>query len=100
MGAHRTKRALRRFAAATRAAADEAPPGDPGGRPGYRVEHRVGDAVALVGYVLDGPAHHATLAPFIPGVLDAIGGEGELVLVDEATGAAVARRRLAPPVRR
>ena len=68
--------------------------------PGYRVEHRLGDAACLVGYVPSGPAHHATLTPFIPSVLTTISEEGELVLIDEATDRVVARRSLRPDRRR
>jgi hypothetical protein len=63
--------------------------------PRYRVEHRARGAVALLG-VLEGVfPHHATLDPFVSYLLHR-GQDGRVVLVDEATGAVVARRRVNP----
>jgi hypothetical protein len=55
----------------------------------------VGDAVSLLGCLEGVPAHHATLTPFVS-VLIRRGLVGEVVLVDDATGAVAARRTLAP----
>jgi hypothetical protein len=58
----------------------------------YRVEHRHQAGVRALGRVEDGFAHFSALDPFLAGLPpDA---RGEVVLVDEATGAAVARRHL------
>jgi hypothetical protein len=71
----------------------------PGARAGRlrpcRVEHRhAGAAAVLARGVLAFP-HHAELAPFA-GRLLAAGAAGQLVLVDEASGADLARRHLRP----
>ena len=61
----------------------------------YRVEHRAAGTVRVLGELRDVPAHHATLAPFVSTILRA-GGNGEVVLIEAATGAVVARRKVAP----
>ena len=61
----------------------------------YRVEHRAGDRVRPLGELRGVPAHHATLDPFVSMLLRD-GDGGEVVLVDTATGAVVARRRVRP----
>jgi hypothetical protein len=59
----------------------------------YRVEHRTADTVTIVAYTSavhasqEELSHHAAR-------LRAVGAMGELVLVDETTGADVARRYL------
>jgi hypothetical protein len=63
--------------------------------PAYRVEHREGGTVSSLGRLKGVPAHHATLTAFVSGLLRA-GCGGELVLVDDGTGAVVARRTVAP----
>ena len=61
-----------------------------------RVEHRGPWGTTVLGR-LDGCApHHATLAPFAGRLLLEGRAGGELVLVDEASGAVLARRRVAP----
>ena len=67
----------------------------------YRVEHRDGGTGAVLARVEGVPAHHQTLAPFAAQLRLAAGGEaaGTLVLVDEASGRVVARRRVAPRAR-
>jgi hypothetical protein len=61
----------------------------------YRVEHRMGGGVAVLGAGLAVAAHHSALAPFVTRLRQGgADGRGEVVLVDEATGAEVARRFL------
>ena len=59
----------------------------------YRVEHWVGDVRVVLGRIA-GAAHHTTLAPFASHLRLAGHTTGALVLVDEASGTIVARRRL------
>jgi hypothetical protein len=61
----------------------------------YRVEHHAGGEIASLGMLADVPPHHATLAPFVSALL-LRGAEGEVVLVEEASGRPVARRRVRP----
>jgi hypothetical protein len=61
----------------------------------YRVEHRTGDEIDLLGCLEGVSPHHATLDPFVSCLLRR-GLGGELRLVDDATGAVVARRRVRP----
>jgi hypothetical protein len=63
------------------------------GGPTYRIEHRTGDAVAVLGYTTATHARQADLSEHASRLM-AAGATGELVLVDEATGKDVARRRL------
>jgi hypothetical protein len=63
--------------------------------PTYRVEHRDGPRLRVLGELVGVPAHPATLDPFVSTLLRA-GDGGELRLVDAATGAVVARRRVVP----
>ena len=59
----------------------------------YRVEHWVGGGRVALGRV-PGPAHHAALVPFASHLRLAGRAAGTLALVDEASGAVVARRGL------
>ena len=65
---------------------------------GYRVELRAGwRAVQLAILDSTAPAHHSSLAPFASRLwLEGLR-TGEVVLIDRANGAVVARRRLARP---
>lgn len=60
----------------------------------FRVEYRDGAGVRPLGRLPDVPPHPATLAPFVSRLL--LDGQqgGVLVLVEEATGADVARHPL------
>jgi hypothetical protein len=63
----------------------------------YRIEHRTGDAIAVLGHTASAYARQVDLSEHASRLM-ATGATGELVLVDEATGEDVARRRLlAPP---
>jgi hypothetical protein len=59
----------------------------------YRIEHRSGDTVAVLGRTTAARACLADLSEHAARLM-AVGATGELVLVDEATGEDVARRRL------
>lgn len=59
----------------------------------YRIEHRVGNRVTVLGRVADVTRHVSTLDPWLSRLL-LEGAAGELVLVEEATGAVIARRSL------
>ncbi|HEY7031952.1 MAG TPA: hypothetical protein VH482_11515 [Thermomicrobiales bacterium] len=59
----------------------------------HRIEHRTGDVVTPLGRVADLARHRTTLAPFVSRLL-LDGQTGVVVLVDEATGADVARHDL------
>jgi hypothetical protein len=61
----------------------------------YRVEHRAGDEVVVLGYLEGVAPHHTILVPFVSTLLHH-GAGGQLVLIDTATGAVVARRRVRP----
>ena len=61
----------------------------------YRVEYRAEGTVRVLGELRDVPAHHATLTPFVSPLLRG-GAEGQLLLVDVATNAVVARRTVQP----
>jgi len=61
----------------------------------YRVEHHEGNTIAVLGLLPDVAPHHRSLDPFLSALLRG-GAEGQLRLVDEATGTVVARRRVAP----
>jgi hypothetical protein len=63
------------------------------GGPTYRLEHRTGDGVAVLGRTTSARARQADLSEQAARLM-AVGATGELVLVDEATGEDVARRRL------
>ena len=66
------------------------------GRPTYRIEHRRGDAVAVLGYSDDPRARYTALTPLAVQLLDA-GATGVLLLVEQTTGDVLARRALLPP---
>ncbi|MDP9364264.1 MAG: hypothetical protein M3Q10_08580 [Chloroflexota bacterium] len=85
-----------------------APPPEGSGRPGfsdetridgrratYRVEHRRGDAVAVLGETDDPLARYTVLGSLAARLIDA-GAEGMLLLVEQETGDVVARRALHP----
>ncbi len=59
----------------------------------YRIEHRVGNRVTVLGRVADVTRHVSTLDPWLSRLL-LEGAAGELVLIEEATGAVIARRSL------
>jgi hypothetical protein len=61
--------------------------------PTYRIELRTGDAVTILGHTTASHARQADLSEHASRLM-ADGATGELVLVDEATGEDVARRRL------
>jgi len=65
-----------------------------------RVEHRTVKGVAVLHAGGVHYAHHRALEPYASYL--ALGGvsDGDLVLIDEATGAVLARRRVAPRRRR
>ncbi|MEA2598205.1 MAG: hypothetical protein QOF01_4674 [Thermomicrobiales bacterium] len=63
------------------------------GGPTYRIEHRSADAVVVLGHTTAAHARQADLSEHASRLM-ATGATGELVLVDEATGEDVARRRL------
>jgi hypothetical protein len=65
------------------------------GDPTYRIEHRTGAAVAVLGHTTAIHARQEDLSAHAARLM-AEGATGELVLVDEATGEDVARRRLLP----
>ena len=60
----------------------------------HRVEHRGGHGVGVLATDYRCEAHHAALAPFEAHLRLVGSPAGVLVLVDEATGAVVARRHL------
>jgi hypothetical protein len=60
----------------------------------YRIEHRAGRSVTVLGRATATPARQVDLAALAARLI-AAGASGELVLVDEATGEEVARHRLA-----
>jgi hypothetical protein len=62
------------------------------GKRRYRVEHWEGERVAVLGAVEGIFAHFTALDPFLAAL--PAGSAGEVILVDEATGAVVARRYL------
>jgi hypothetical protein len=66
----------------------------------YRVEHHSGEQIRTLGRIADVAAHHSTLTPFLSRLLLAGVRDGELVLIEEATGRPVARRPVRPPRRR
>ena len=77
-----------------------APPQGPtlfaGGRaPAYRVEHRLGDAVAVLAHSDDPLARYTVLTPLAVRLLDARAA-GMLGLVEQATGDVLARWALGP----
>jgi hypothetical protein len=63
------------------------------GGPTYRIEHRSGDTVAVLGRTTALHARQSDLSEHASRLM-ATGATGELVLIDEATGEDVARRRL------
>jgi hypothetical protein len=63
--------------------------------PKYRVEHHDGRGVQMLGVVTDGAPHPSTLDLYLGRLLRA-GAEGQLVLIDEASGRVVARRQVRP----
>jgi hypothetical protein len=70
--------------------------GERGRRGRYRVEHRVGAAAVVLARGWDVAPRRAALAPYATAFANA---RGKLVLIDEATGAVVACRRLLGPIR-
>jgi hypothetical protein len=64
-------------------------------RPTYRIEHRTGGTTRIVARTSDEHARHAELSHHAARLI-AEGATGELVLVEETTGAEVARRVLRP----
>jgi hypothetical protein len=64
-------------------------------RPTYRIEHRTEGTTRIVARTSDEHARHAELS-HLAARLIAEGATGELVLVEETTGAEVARRVLRP----
>jgi hypothetical protein len=66
----------------------------------YRVEHRGANEPRLLGYVADVVPHPASLVPFVSRLLRDGATEGEVVLVDDHTGADVARQSLGHGPRR
>jgi uncharacterized protein (DUF736 family) len=64
-------------------------------RPTYRIEHRTGGTTRIGARTSDGHARHAELSHHAARLI-AEGATGELVLVEETTGAEVARRVLRP----
>jgi hypothetical protein len=63
------------------------------GNPSYRIEHRTGDDVTVLGHTTATRARQADLSEHASRLM-ATGATGELVLVDDVTGEDVARRRL------
>ena len=64
--------------------------------PRYRIEHRQPCRSTVLAVVTDPHPHRCTLDPFVSHLcLD--GKHGAVVLVDEATGSVVARRRIERP---
>lgn len=63
------------------------------GGPTYRIEHRSSDAITVLGRTTATRARQADLSEHAARLI-ATGVTGELVLIDEATGEDVARRRL------
>ena len=63
--------------------------------PAYRIEHRLGDAVAVVGFSDDLFSQYTALPPLAVRLLD-VGASGVLLLVEQATGEVFARRALHP----
>lgn len=62
----------------------------------YRVEHLDGERVHVLGRLPNSiPVHHASLVPYASHLRLAGRARGALLLVDEASGRVVARRRLA-----
>jgi hypothetical protein len=61
--------------------------------PIYRIEHRAGDAIVVLGHTTSAYARQADLSQHASRLMTT-GATGELVLVDEGTGEDVARRRL------
>jgi hypothetical protein len=61
--------------------------------PAYRIEHRSGDAITVLGHTTAGHARQSDLSEHASRLM-ATGATGELVLVDESSGEDVARRRL------
>ncbi len=59
----------------------------------YRIEHRRGDAVAVLAHTDDPLAQHSVLAPLAVQLVD-VGATGVLVLIEEASGDVLARRAL------
>jgi hypothetical protein len=63
----------------------------------FRIEYQSEGRSRILGWAEGLAAHHHSLAPYVSRLrLDAKGTFGMVVLVDEATGAIVARRRLGP----
>ncbi len=67
----------------------------------FRVElHRAGQPPAALGRTAGVAAHHTSLVPYIGRLrLNGDTASGQLVLLDDATGAVVARRHLTAPDR-
>ena len=61
----------------------------------YRIEHRRGDAAAVLGYTDDSLAQHNLLVPLALQLVDT-GATGALVLIEVASGDVLARRALYP----
>lgn len=64
--------------------------------PTYRIEHRSGETVAVLGRTTAAHARQSDLSEHAARLM-ASGATGELVLIDESTGQDVARRRLLSP---
>jgi hypothetical protein len=66
----------------------------------YRVKHLDGDGVRSLDRIADVSPHRSTLTPFLSRLLQTGVRGGELVLIEEATGRAIARLAVRAPVRR
>jgi hypothetical protein len=62
----------------------------------YRVEHHDGDQVRSLGRISDVYHHRSTLTPFVSRLLQTGVCQGDLVLIDEATGETVAHLAVLP----
>jgi hypothetical protein len=62
----------------------------------YRVEFQQGGATQYVGHLDHCYAHHSALDPFVSRLVQE-GQAGTVCLIDDETGALVARRRVLPP---
>lgn len=66
----------------------------------YRVEHHADDQIRALGRIANVFAHPSTLTPFLSRLLQLGIRQGELVLIEEATGQTVARCVVRPPRKR
>ncbi len=67
-------------------------------RPMSRVEHRMDHPVADLGAFDGASRHHAALASFTASLCQSRRTEGEVMLIDTASGCVVAGRTVAPPL--